>query len=973
MKISAEEQRTTGNALVTARCKRIGGRWPSFEARLRYGVFHCLFRILFLFTLVASGLQTLQAQAQKGRTLSPHGPLSIACENCHTSTSWKPIRPVPDFNHTETRFPLRGLHVSVSCRQCHVRLVFSNVGSKCADCHADIHRRELGGKCEECHTVRGWRVPLQAVKEHQNRFPLLGAHAVLDCASCHKEAASGRFMGLSTDCGTCHLKDYLRARPLDHQSAKLPLQCEQCHQMDSWRGAAFDHTRFTGFSLAGAHATLDCANCHAGGRFAGTPANCFSCHEKDFKGATNPNHIQASFPRDCSTCHNTTSWAGAQFDHSSRTRFALTGAHRNVRCDQCHIAGRFAGTPLDCYSCHIKAFEAAKNPDHKKGNFPTDCSACHTTEKWQGAKFDHGLTKFPLTGAHAPLDCQRCHVNNRFTSLSTDCISCHLVDFNNSRNPNHLTAGFPQDCTICHTTAQWKGAKFDHTSATRFPLTGAHTTVACADCHKNNVFKGLAANCVSCHLTEFNNSKNPNHAAAGFPQDCVLCHTTVQWKDAKFDHSRTRFPLTGAHTTIDCLRCHGNNQFSSLNPACVTCHLTDFNNSRNPNHVTAGFPQDCTICHTTAQWKGAKFDHNTATRFPLTGAHTTVACADCHKNNLFRGLPSTCVSCHLAAYNGTTNPNHVAAGFPTDCILCHTTTQWKGAVFNHSTTGFILTGAHINQTCIQCHANNRFAGTPVQCSGCHLPDYTKTANPNHTAAGFPQDCSLCHNTTSWAGAAFNHNSATKFPLTGAHVTVSCNQCHKNNVFAGLSPACVSCHLANFSSATNPNHVAAGFPQDCTICHIAKAWTPASFNHSKTRFPLSGAHVSVTCTNCHIGGKYAGTPTDCWSCHQKEYNSTTNPNHPAAGFPQNCSTCHSTITWTGATFTHSKFPIYSGAHRGKWTTCADCHTNSNNYAVFSCLNCHEHQKTTMDSKHRGVGNYVYNSANCYACHPSGRAG
>jgi hypothetical protein len=480
--------------------------------------------------------------------------------------------------------------------------------------------------------------------------------------------------------------------------------------------------------------------------------------------------------------------------------------------------------------------------------------------------------------------------------------------------------------------------------------------------------------CASCHLTDFNNTRNPNHAAAGFPQDCTLCHTTTQWKGARFDHNTaTKFPLTGAHLTASCTDCHKNNVFAGLSTSCVSCHLANYNSTTSPNHAAAGFPQDCAVCHTTTQWKGARFDHNTATKFPLTGAHLTAACTDCHKNNVFAGLSTSCVSCHLANYNSTTNPNHVAAGFPQDCTLCHTTTQWKGAVFDHSRTGFILTGAHLSAACVQCHANNQFAGTPRQCSACHLTNYNSTTNPNHAAAGFPQDCSLCHTTTSWAGATFNHSTATSFPLTGAHTSVQCSTCHQNNVFAGLSTACVSCHLANYNSTTNPNHVAAGFPQDCSICHTTTTWAGAAFDHAQTPFPLTGAHVKVQCANCHIGGKYAGTPTGCYSCHQKEYTSTTNPNHVAAGFPQDCSICHTTTGWTGATFNHTWFPIYSGSHQGRWTSCGDCHINASNYAAFSCTTCHAHDKTQMDQRHAGIRDYVYNSANCYACHPAGRGG
>ncbi|HET9039456.1 MAG TPA: hypothetical protein VFN40_04765, partial [Gemmatimonadales bacterium] len=67
------------------------------------------------------------------------------------------------------------------------------------------------------------------------------------------------------------------------------------------------------------------------------------------------------------------------------------------------------------------------------------------------------------------------------------------------------------------------------------------------------------------------------------------------------------------------------------------------------------------------------------------------------------------------------------------------------------------------------------------------------------------------------------------------------------------------------------------------------------------------------------------------------------------------------------------PIYSGAHAGRWASCATCHTNAANFQAFTCLTCHEHAKSTMDSKHSGRSGYVYDSQACYSCHPRGRAG
>src|ERR1700739_312907 len=123
--------------------------------------------------------------AQASGTHSPHGNLNIPCQDCHTASGWKPIRAV---------------HESVPWVQGHVKPVFSNVGQHCQDCHADIHRRQLGANCEQCHTVRGWTVTVQQIQDHNNRFPLTGAHAAVDCDACHKSGANSKFETMSTAC-----------------------------------------------------------------------------------------------------------------------------------------------------------------------------------------------------------------------------------------------------------------------------------------------------------------------------------------------------------------------------------------------------------------------------------------------------------------------------------------------------------------------------------------------------------------------------------------------------------------------------------------------------------------------------------------------------------------------------------------------------------------------------------------------------
>ncbi|MBL0060766.1 MAG: hypothetical protein IPP40_04570 [bacterium] len=72
---------------------------------------------------------------------------------------------------------------------------------------------------------------------------------------------------------------------------------------------------------------------------------------------------------------------------------------------------------------------------------------------------------------------------------------------------------------------------------------------------------------------------------------------------------------------------------------------------------------NCTQCHTTSNWD-ATFDHQ-ATAFPLTGQHVQTACQQCHIGGVFEGTPNQCIDCHLADYNGTTDPDHEAAQMST--------------------------------------------------------------------------------------------------------------------------------------------------------------------------------------------------------------------------------------------------------------------------------------------------------------------
>jgi hypothetical protein len=471
-------------------------------------------------------------------------------------------------------------------------------------------------------------------------------------------------------------------------------------------------------------------------------------------------------------------------------------------------------------------------------------------------------------------------------------------------------------------------------------------------------------------------AQSPDEPHGDLQIDCAECHNPERWvpvdKPPTFRHETTGFALQSAHGRVSCRSCHTTLVFNRVGTACADCH-------KDAHRGEMGF--QCDSCHTPTTWTNQRemFRFHDRTRFPLFASHSRLDCTACHRSQQpyqYKTTPAECGNCHLSTWEQTANPPHVQSGFSRRCEDCHNVTSptWRSANFSHPAS-FPLAGGHAGLACARCHAGGVYQGTSSACVSCHQGDYARTTNPNHAAGRFPTTCENCHTIGGWRPAKFDHD-ATRFPLTGAHTRVDCARCHVGGRYAGTPTDCYSCHQGDYARTTNPNHQASGFPTQCQSCHSTSAWKPANFDHDRTRFPLTGAHTRVDCARCHVGGRYAGTPTDCYSCHQAAYSGTTNPNHQAAGFPVQCQNCHSTSAWKPASFNHDGqyFPIYSGTHRGRWSSCGDCHVNPGNYRAFECILCHEHSnKAKVDGDHKDERGYSYNSSACYQCHRNGRAG
>lgn len=600
----------------------------------------------------------------------------------------------------------------------------------------------------------------------------------------------------------------------------------------------------------------------------------------------------------------------------------LSKAHKSLdgtgNCSSCHVFGASAPT-FKCTDCHKEIAQdlAGKHGYHgllaMTSPSGKDCVKCHLEHNGESfnlihwgiapERFDHALTGYKLEGKHATVACEKCHtpanfaaserdliqkrdLTKSFMGLSANCAACHS-------DPHKGQLG--TECAKCHKVQDWKAAKaFDH-SATRFPLTGLHASVACEKCHKPDAPGGAPrfrdvpfSKCSACH-------SDPHRGE--FKQSCESCHTAGGWQKLadkfQFDHSKTQFPLAGKHASAACTSCHIGGDFKKAVAfaKCSDCHRTGPHGGQFAERASKG---ECAECHSVQGWKPSLFDvkMHEGSEYPLKGKHATVACSACHipagKDTRYKVAFVQCTDCHKDVHAG----QFAAAPYKNRCESCHTVTDFHRTTFTiaqHQETRFVLSGAHAAVPCAECHKAG-IGGRSDQVLPFHFEDRTCTAchsdvHHDEFAARMQQKrpdgslfgCEACHTTKSWADIGGFDHSKTKFPLLGAHRTVACADCHKPGTpyqsrFAGTAQQCGACHR----DAHAGQFAAGGGAARCADCHNSLRWTPSTFDHNaKTRLPLTGGHANVACVKCHTQttiaeGRtitlYKDTPAKCADCH-----------------------------------------------------------------------------------------------------------
>ncbi|MBZ5526204.1 MAG: hypothetical protein LAP21_28635 [Acidobacteriia bacterium] len=584
----------------------------------------------------------------------------------------------------------------------------------------------------------------------------------------------------------------------------------------------------------------------------------------------------------------------------------------------------------------------------------------------------------PLSRAHQSLSgvtqCTSCHnLGSGGGGGALKCLECHTEIAQRLKVNQGFHAGVVKhdnpnkDCVRCHSEhngedfrlIHWEPSqeKFDHNKA-GYPLDGKHAGLECRQCHNstridaqfrplirekdlNRSFLGLARACASCHR-DFHEGR--------LGKECQTCHNTSNWKDTtKFDHSRTRYPLTGEHIRVACAKCHtpaepgGAPRFTGLKfSTCAACHA-------DPHH--GAFQKDCSSCHSTAGWKqlssaglSSQFDHD-KTAYPLRGKHSAVNCLVCHRNGNFKApVPhALCADCHKPDPHSGQFARRKDGG---KCESCHNVEGFKPSTYtvkDHATSGFPLEAAHAKTECAKCHlpagAATKFKIKFALCLDCH-----KDAHQGQFAAApLLNRCESCHNISAFSPSTYTmaRHKQTRFPLTDGHIAVPCADCHaaKKQDFNAAVPyhfkdvTCTTCHedvhkgqFQRFTSKARPDGRVLG----CEACHNLKDWADMTkFDHDRqTTFVLIGAHKGTACIQCHKPENlettmrhvsFKSAPSECEGCHDDPHARQ----FARDGRNPGCKSCHNTNKWKPSTFDHEQ-TVFSlrGAHQD--VKCNACH-------------------------------------------------
>jgi hypothetical protein len=312
------------------------------------------------------------------------------CSACHTGFA------VGNFNNVTTK-PANHIPTSANCSQCHTTpgnyavytggaTLHTGISSNCIQCHGTgkgpfagapgftvkqppaNHIPTKTAACEGCHSITNFTT-FSGTNIHHAAVP----HASFACDSCHETGM--KWFGVT-----------MVDRPPGHNVGK---DCYPCHQpSDAGGGQGFNLSAQPGptakFASHPKTAAAAAATVAAAGLPAGHPrttGNCAACHGAATNSAGAPRVVRVDHMEvlgTCQSCHD------AVHAPAKPARHPLSGAN----CDSCHTTSAWIPAVFDhsqvvsgtCFTCHNGLQAVARPAKHPATTL--SCDSCHYVLAW---------------------------------------------------------------------------------------------------------------------------------------------------------------------------------------------------------------------------------------------------------------------------------------------------------------------------------------------------------------------------------------------------------------------------------------------------------------------------------------------------------------------------------------------------------------------------------------------------------------
>ena len=567
-----------------------------------------------------------------------------------------------------------------------------------------------------------------------------------------------RLTGLSIECRACHKDPHL---------GQLSPRCETCHDAETFKIAKYTHPakKETEGFFVGKHAAIAVRRLPQEGDGQTTPQAAGRPSATPSRPTARTATRTSTTARSDATARRATTRSSGGRPRAPSTRPPRSRSRASTSRFRAPRATSRASSRARRRAATTATGSASRTTASRRSSGPT-AQTCHRPIAWTAVTWSHA-GRDRVHPRDAPQD-PRLRVLPQEPGLPGDAdatatrATAPTTSASRTRTTSRAASRPTARAATSPPSPTWQGATFTHST---FPLAGVHATQACAACHKNNVFKGTPRDCFSCHRTDYQNSKNPPHAAAGVPDGLrhlpQVLGPELAGRRLQPQRRRRRSPLGGVHVTQPCTACHVNNVYKGTPRDCFSCHQTDYQNSKNPVARRRRLRDDLRLLpqvHGSPTWKPAT--PSTTTRYDVRARgrardaglrHATTRHATSTTSTRARprrpASPATRPTSRTPKVPVTTS--RPASRRPATPATSSPTPTWKPATFNH-TRRFPLVGVHATTPCADVPQR-----TPRREQLHDRPDDLLRLPPEglhrrhdpvpHT--GFATTCDTCHKNT----------------------------------------------------------------------------------------------------------------------------------------------------------------------------------------------------------------------------------